>query len=210
MSDNGNMELWNSVCETPPSTTRPVEYGNRKFTAIDAQHQRKRATEVFGPYGDGWGLKDLKWEYVREKEKIVELTLDAIFWCVLIRDGEPVDFEFPIASDHRYKPGDDLKKKLITDATTKALSMLGFNSDVFEGKFDDNKYVEKQDFREARKKKFEDIVKAIKSCKDTEQLKKYVTAYQDQWKAEFSDHYQAKIQTEIDGMSSELEGQEVF
>ena len=32
-------------------------------------------------------------------------------------------------------------KKVATDALTKGLSKLGFNADVFMGKFDDNKYV---------------------------------------------------------------------
>jgi hypothetical protein len=36
----------------------------------------------------------------------------------------------------------DAPKKATTDALTKALSQLGFNADVFLGKFDDNKYVE--------------------------------------------------------------------
>jgi len=36
----------------------------------------------------------------------------------------------------------DAYKKVYTDALTKALSRLGFNADVFLGKFDDNKYVD--------------------------------------------------------------------
>ena len=41
----------------------------------------------------------------------------------------------------------DMKKviaRAMTDATTKALSKLGYNADVFLGKFDDNKYVQEQ------------------------------------------------------------------
>ena len=36
----------------------------------------------------------------------------------------------------------DFAKKIETDALTKALSKLGFNADVFMGRFDDHKYVE--------------------------------------------------------------------
>ena len=36
---------------------------------------------------------------------------------------------------------DDCIKKVATDALTKGLSKLGFNADVFMGRFDDNKYV---------------------------------------------------------------------
>ena len=37
---------------------------------------------------------------------------------------------------------DEYKKKLRTDALTKGLSELGFNADIFEGKYDDNRYVQ--------------------------------------------------------------------
>ena len=37
---------------------------------------------------------------------------------------------------------DDCIKKVATDALTKGLSKLGFNADVFMGRFDDNKYVD--------------------------------------------------------------------
>ena len=42
----------------------------------------------------------------------------------------------------------------VTDFTTKALSKLGFNADIFLGKFDDTKYVQqmKQEFKEPAKK----------------------------------------------------------
>lgn len=39
------------------------------------------------------------------------------------------------------KIDDDFMKKMETDVTTKALSKLGFNADVFMGLYDDNRYV---------------------------------------------------------------------
>ena len=55
--------------------------------------------------------------------------------------------EFPIHSSIKYhsngRVDDDFMKKVATDALTKGLSKLGFNADVFMGKFDDNKYVNK-------------------------------------------------------------------
>ena len=41
-----------------------------------------------------------------------------------------------------WKIDDEYAKKSATDALTKGLSMIGFNSDIFLGKYDDNKYVE--------------------------------------------------------------------
>lgn len=148
-----NMKLWNLVCETDPSWTEPVQLGGRKFTTIDAQRQIKRATELWGPYGLMWGVRHLKWDYISDKDgNILAITLDAEFFYPASMDVVPVDGlketvllgaegSFEIGSDMPWKPNGETKKKLLTDVTTKALSKLGFNSDVFEGKFDDNRYV---------------------------------------------------------------------
>jgi len=131
-----NMELWNKVCKTDPAITKHVNQRGG-FTAICAQAQLKRATELWGPYGEAWGLFDLEYQLLLEKDVIVEIALDANFRFPGVDDI----LSFPISADMAYKPGNDSRKKLRTDCITKALSALGFNSDVFEGKFDDNKYV---------------------------------------------------------------------
>lgn len=132
-----NTKLWDSVCETDPSTTKEV---NQKggFTAICAQGQFKRATELWGPYGGKWGIKDCKYGYEHTNtdngnDAIAEVWVEATFYY-------PAG-EFSISSDIAFRIGNDNRKKLLTDITTKALSKLGFNADVFEGKFDDNKYI---------------------------------------------------------------------
>jgi len=142
-----NMELWNSVCKTDPTITKKVEQRGG-FTAICAQSQIKRATELWGSYGNKWGVKDCKYGETKvqiDKEEQTGIYLTAVFYYP--------DGEFEIASDMYYKPRDDCMKKLLTDLTTKALSKLGFNSDVFEGKFDDSKYVEeiKKEFKNDKK-----------------------------------------------------------
>ena len=45
---------------------------------------------------------------------------------------------------------EDAAKSAVTDALTKCLSYLGFNADVFLGKYDDNKYV--QNLRQEKQK----------------------------------------------------------
>ncbi len=133
------MALWNQVCVTDPATTKHVAQRGG-FTAICAQAQIKRATELWGPYGSTWGVRDVEWEYIRDHAgNVVEAAVHGIFWYshTSPNDGGA----FPIGGDMAYKPGNDTRKKLLTDITTKALSKLGFNSDVFEGRFDDNKYV---------------------------------------------------------------------
>lgn len=158
-----NMKLWNQVCETDPRWTKLVTLGPRRFTAIDAQKQIKLATELWGPYGGKWGVKDLDWGYVwgKEGEPPLSITLDAVFYYPLEweqvseRTGEQIQMgatnSFQISSDMAWKVNGDCRKKLLTDLTTKALSKLGFNSDVFEGKFDDNQYVEEMRLRALEK-----------------------------------------------------------
>lgn len=129
-----HMDLWNSVCNTPdePGWLKKVEYGKRKFTSIDAYHQIRLATEVWGPVGQGWGWDP---EYAYQGSLIVcELRL----WYVPEGNGKP---KAPV-SVHAIgaaKFDDDGPKKSLTDAITKALSYLGFNADVFLGEHD-NKY----------------------------------------------------------------------
>jgi len=131
-----SMGLWNIVCETNPELTKKVNQRGG-FTAVCAQSQIKRATELFGPFGIAWGLDNLSYTMIAEDAKNVGISLTAQFYYTY----NEISGRFPIASDMPYKPNDDCSKKLRTDCITKALSNIGFNSDVFEGKYDDNKYV---------------------------------------------------------------------
>jgi hypothetical protein len=131
-----NMRLWNAVCRTDPKHTKPVEFG-RKFTAIDAHYQIQEATRLFGPVGEGWGY-DTGEIVFADGLVIVPVTL----W-----HGDRGKTFGPIYGsttlrDRKGNIDKDAPKKATTDALTKALSQLGFNADVFLGKFDDNKYVE--------------------------------------------------------------------
>ncbi len=131
-----NLSLWESVAETNPEITKKVSQRGG-FTAVCAQSQIKRATELFGPFGIAWGLDSLNFSMVYDDGKLVGISLTAQFYYTY----NEIAGRFPIASDMPYKSNDDCAKKLRTDCITKALSNIGFNSDVFEGKYDDNKYV---------------------------------------------------------------------
>lgn len=150
MSDN--LKIWNSVCTTDPDSTKQVTFG-RGFTAIDAHSQIQKATEVFGPIGEGWAYEN-EFKYI-----------DDLVMCELIlKWGKGLVNSFgPICGcaelNPRGKTDTDAPKKAMTDALTKALSHLGFNADVFLGKFDDNKYVQglrdEKAFNEQNKDLFE-------------------------------------------------------
>jgi len=139
-----NTELWDSVCETDPSITKKVNQRGG-FTAIAAQSQLHNATKVFGAFGTGWGVSD---ERIEQWQSAGLALYQATLWYTVevhsdLHANEKK--EFPIHSSIRYQTGgrvdDDFFKKVATDALTKGLSKLGFNADVFLGKFDDNKYV---------------------------------------------------------------------
>ena len=137
MSKN-NMALWNSVCETDPQFTKVVNQRGG-FTAIGAQSQLMKATELFGAMGTGWGIKT---EHIEKWEDVGLVVYQATLWYV---GSDNKEHYVPIHSSIRYQVNgridDDFFKKVATDALTKGLSKLGFNADVFMGKFDDNKYV---------------------------------------------------------------------
>jgi hypothetical protein len=129
-----NLRIWSQVEKTNPSHTKKVNQRGG-FTAISAAYQIKRATEVFGPIGEGWGYD--AWSPIfQDALVIVPVTL----W-----HGVRANTFGPMYGGAEWKNGtrldSDGPKKATTDALTKLLSQLGFNADVFEGRFDDSKYV---------------------------------------------------------------------
>lgn len=137
MSDN--MRLWEAVKKTDPAYTKPAKIGGMSITAIAPQYQIMLATEQFGPYGKGFGFKKIDLDY----SLIDKLDL-VVFKGTFFHPGG--EFEIINSSkmfmDRAKKMVDaDFAKKIETDALTKALSKLGFNADVFMGRFDDHRYV---------------------------------------------------------------------
>ena len=143
--------MWEAVCETErenqfgkPTTKHVSQRGG--FTAIDAYHQIHVATGLWGPLGfpdgdplkGGWGFFDEKWATVRDNQNNpIEVVFEGTFWYEARRVGR-------FCADVKYRPGDDCRKKTLTDALTKALSYLGFSADVFLGAFDSNKYTDER------------------------------------------------------------------
>lgn len=156
------MELWDSWCKTDPGITKNFTgKGGFKGTAICAQHQIRLATEQWGPMGKHWGVKDESFTrfFVEEDANnalppIRKLSYQAALFypsgviCVC----SDIDLYVWSSTYKRWGVNNDIMKKVKTDALTKGLSQLGMNSDVFEGKFDDNKYVQqmRDDLKESQ------------------------------------------------------------
>lgn len=150
MAENKLM-LWDRVSTTDPSMTKNVTIGKRSYTSISPQYQLRKATKEFGCYGETWGLKNTTYIIIDMPDESKLLVLNAVFFYP--------SGEFPISSsstlgewktkeDYKtkkevrvYSVDSDAYKKIETDVTTKALSKLGFNADVFMGKFEDSKYI---------------------------------------------------------------------
>lgn len=135
---NKKMDIWKRNCETNPAHTKKVNLG-RSITAIDPYRQIEAATKEFGPAGEGWG-----WSVV----DVQHLPTNEIGVLVRLWHGKPENSIDQWGQSSLYidkndsKKDRDCMKKAVTDGITKCLSCLGFNADVFLGKFDDNKYVQ--------------------------------------------------------------------
>lgn len=130
---SANMKIWDAVEKTDPSHTKKVNQRGG-FTAVSAAYQIKSATEQFGPIGVGWGY-EAGAPVFQDVFVIVPVTL----W-----HGDRANTFGPVygcCEMFGKRPDGDAPKKAGTDALTKLLSQLGFNADVFLGKYDDNKYV---------------------------------------------------------------------
>lgn len=130
-----NTAIWDAVSKTDPAHTKKVNQRGG-FTAISAHYQVMRATEQFGPVGIGWGYEN--------GEPIFHDSL--VIVPVRVWHGDRANEFGPVYGGAEWRTGNrldsDAVKKAATDGLTKALSHLGFNADVFLGRFDDNKYVE--------------------------------------------------------------------
>ena len=138
------MKLWESVEKTNPAHTKAVTFG-RKITAVDPYQQVKNATAQFGPVGKGWGWSVERVEYLPTNELALLIRL----WHGDKSNSFDHWGQASLFIDKAEKKKDtDCFKKATTDGVTKCLSFLGFNADVFLGKFDDNKYIAqmKQEF----------------------------------------------------------------
>lgn len=139
---NENMKIWNEVSSTNPAFTDKVSSSHGRFTAIDAYYQIQQATELWGPYGSTWGMKNMKRALVTEIEMAF---LDVTFFYPggEFEIGNSIDMKFR-SSRNGDRWDDEFVKKLETNTISKALSRLGFGADVFVGKFDDPRYVDEQ------------------------------------------------------------------
>lgn len=171
LADTDNLSIWKQVQRTDPRFTKPLEGAGFLGTSINSNYMFMRATEIFGPIGEGWGYEVVEEKFldgkpltepVLENNKQVALrylrdadgslfceqnhSIKIQFWY-RSKDGKCCYFESYGATPYRYQTQYGIKvdgeviKKSLTDAIKKALSMLGFSSDVFMGMHDNPEYL---------------------------------------------------------------------
>ena len=145
-----NLRIWNIANQTDPTHTREAKPFGKIITAIDSYYQLMRATEAFGPLGQGWGydLVEKEVHVGNQVQAVVKLTL----WYIDPTDRGKHDYdkEFrcycgPVVASNalmndKGRMDEEAYKKATTDALTKSLSYLGFSADIFMGLYDDAKY----------------------------------------------------------------------
>jgi len=199
-----NLQLWKSVEVTPSSWLKSATINGNKIKAINPQKQMKQATEAFGPYGSTWGLKDCKRTILDFEETVKLLFLECTFFYP--------DGEFQISnmqklcytsSKGRYIVDDEAPKKLETNTISKALSKLGFASDVFEGRFDKAGYSKIVDYAtepELSEAEVKAAFKALILSKNSLDIAKL-------WNSKKTWHYNQKI---VDCYKDNLQKLQIF
>jgi len=177
---NNNLELWHKVEKTNPKYTKQANVGGNKITSIAPQYQIMNVTEQFGSYGKNWGFKNIELDYTLASEFNLIVFKGTFFYP----EGEfPIINSIKMFMDNaKTKIDDNFAKKLETDALTKAISKLGFNADIFMGKFDDTRYLAEvtKEFAEApapiklSDKAIDDLI-----GKGITEIKKYLKLHED-------------------------------
>ncbi|HHE6469888.1 TPA: hypothetical protein ACPE6X_002430 [Providencia rettgeri] len=170
--NTNHLNIWKQVQRTDSRFTKPLDGMGFVGTSINSTYMFMRATEIFGPIGEGWGYEIIE-EKMIDGKPLVEPVLDAHHKQVamrFLRDGDGTllfeqnhsikirfwyiiegetrgEFESYGATPYRYQTKQGIRtdseviKKSLTDSIKKALSMLGFSSDVFMGMHDNPEYV---------------------------------------------------------------------
>ncbi|CAL9957624.1 exonuclease [Vibrio phage D85] len=147
-----NMIIWNKVCDSDASALKDAQVSGQKIKSINGTSVFKKATEVFGPLGEGWSYDIIKDEFIQGAPVLNSAsaiianemmhTIQIQIWYMhnekkITMPPQYGHTPFVQRTSNGPKTDFDAPKKSLTDAIKKSLSMLGFNADVFLGDWDD-------------------------------------------------------------------------
>jgi len=139
-----NLALWRLIEKTDPAHTTKIAGKPYKGTSPKPHWLVLKATETFGPCGIGWGFTIID-DRVEEGAPGDRLHIARVRvwyeWNGKRGEVEHIGGTKIVGKDKNGPFSDeDAAKKSVTDALTKALSMIGFAGDIFLGRWDDSKY----------------------------------------------------------------------
>jgi hypothetical protein len=152
---NQNLSIWNHANKTDPSATTDLQGMGYAGTGINGNWMVEKATELWGPMGDNWGIDILDDRFDQggpifdADKKIIVCnaivhTIKINLWymkgekkCVIPSYGHT---NFVYHTKWGPATENDAPKKSLTDALKKALSMLGFCSDIYGGQYENAGY----------------------------------------------------------------------
>jgi hypothetical protein len=144
---NPNLALWERVFVTDPQAVKPITGKPYKGNSPKPYWLIWRATQEFGPCGEGWGVEVKSESFYRMTDTDVMHSAVVVVWYM--KDGKRCQVEQMGQTKACYaKSGggmvvdEDAGKKSITDGMVKCLSMIGFAGDIFSGRWDDSGYVQ--------------------------------------------------------------------
>ena len=168
METKDNLSLWNKVEKTNPKYTKKAKVGGMSITAIAPQYQIMMVTEQFGVYGKTWGFKNIELDYSLVEKYDMVVFKGTFFFP----EGqfEIINSSKLFMNNAKTMLDGNFAKKIETDTLTKAISKLGFNADIFLGKFDDVRYVNEMnaEFNPVAKVKIPS--EKLKECKTLAEL----------------------------------------
>lgn len=137
-----NLDLWNRHADVDPKYTKPITGKQYKGTSPSPQHVLWCLTDMFGPMGQGFGARVVA-------EGFQPLGEELLHWCRIEfwHTDRANTFETYgqtkayMKTKSGFMSDEDAPKKSFTDALVKAASYVGVASNIFLGRWDDQKYV---------------------------------------------------------------------
>jgi hypothetical protein len=157
-----NMQIWNKVKETDANAVKQSSQGGRNVSSINTVSVVKKATETFGPVGEGWGYTIIEERFddagpiFLDETKtggngamVINGKVHTMLLEVWYKQGDEKHTvqnyghtPYIYRSKFGFSVDDEYAKKTLTDGLKKALSFLGFNADIHLGLWDDRNYVD--------------------------------------------------------------------
>jgi hypothetical protein len=130
-----NLSLWKKVEKTPQEIKVAGMEDGFYCTTVPAINRLKVGTELFGVYGDKWGLKKIKHSELRLNDSEIIGICEAVFYAqndtIKTKFKLSVSVKISTRSKDEIKVDGNYRKSLETSLISKALSRLGVFADIY-------------------------------------------------------------------------------